>query len=75
MDKKELTCESWLHGKHCNIIGEEVEINTKLPYVAIGNFFAQGEEASQIITEINKIYNKHNCSVLKACRLWQGFYL
>ena len=48
-----LTCTSWLSGKH----SANIEINTRLPYVAIYDFFAQGDSAEDIINEINEIYN------------------
>ncbi len=66
-----LPCASWLHGKHT----EEIEINTKLPYVAIYDYFAQGDEAENIITEILEIYDNSNYSPLEACEIWANNYL
>jgi len=68
-----LICVSWLHGKH----SEKIEINTKLPYVSIDNFFCQGDEAEKIINEINEIYNdeKLNLNVLEAVKYWANLYL
>ena len=58
----------WLNGKH----SEDIEINTKLPYVSIYDFFAQGEEADKIINEINLIYNNYklNLTPLQSCEYW-----
>jgi hypothetical protein len=67
----ELTCISYLHGKH----SENVEINTSLPYVAIDDFFAQGEDAANIIDEINQIYNSEDLTPLQACEKWAFIYL
>jgi hypothetical protein len=63
-----LTCTSWLNGKH----SANIEINTRLPYVALYDFFAQGENAEEIINEINEIYNneKLNFTPLQACEYW-----
>ena len=69
--QKELTCISWLNGKH----SEDIEINTNLPYVAINEYFVQGEEAYNTIDEINEIYNSKDCTPLEACKIWAGYYL
>lgn len=63
-----LTCPSWLNGKHST----DIEINTRLPYVSIYDFFAQGDNAEEIINEINEIYNneKLNFTPLQACEFW-----
>ena len=63
-----LTCTSWLSGKH----SANIEINTRRPYVAIYDFFAQGDSAEDIINEINEIYNneKLNFTPLQACEYW-----
>lgn len=67
-----LTCESWLHGKH----SDDIEINTKISYVSIYDYFVQGSEADRVIEEINYIYNKHDdISVLEACQKWAWNYL
>ena len=55
-----LTCTSWLSGKH----SANIEINTRLPYVAIYDFFAQGDSAEDIINEINEILNLQNAKIL-----------
>jgi hypothetical protein len=69
--KTELTCTSWLNGK----LSDNVEINTKLPYISIHGLFVQGEEAEQIINEINEIYNKEGCTPLEAAEKWASFYI
>ena len=63
-----LTCASWISGKH----SANIEINTRLPYVAIYDFFAQGDSAEDIINEINEIFNneKLNFTPLQACEYW-----
>lgn len=44
-------CPSWLNQK-----GDGVEINTAFEIIAIDDFFAQGEEATQIINDINALW-------------------
>ena len=63
-----LTWISWISGKH----SADIEINTRLPYVAIYDFFAQGDSAEDIINEINEIFNneKLNFTPLQACEYW-----
>ena len=63
-----LTCTSWISGKH----SADIEINTRLPYVAIYDYFAQGDNAEEIINKINEIYNneKLNFTPLQACEFW-----
>jgi hypothetical protein len=56
-----LTCISWLNGKH----SADIEINTRLPYVALYDFFAQGENAEEIINEINKTNKNQHKSINK----------
>lgn len=70
---KNLTCISLLHGRH----NDSIQINTKLPYVSIDNFFCQGDEAEKIINEINEIYNneKLNLNVLEAVKYWANLYI
>lgn len=65
---EKLTCPSWLNGKH----SADIEINTRLPYVAIYGFFAQEDNAEEIINEINEIFNneKLNFTPLQACEYW-----
>ena len=71
MKTENLTCQSWLNGKHSN----DIEINTSLPYVSIYDFFAQGDDAENIINEINIIYNNENITVFEACKKWANYYL
>ena len=70
-NKKELTCPSWISGK----LSESVEINTKLPYISIHGLFVQGDEAEQIINEINEIYNREDCTPIEAAEKWASFYI
>ena len=70
-NKTKLTCPSWISGK----LSESVEINTKLPYISIHGLFVQGEEAEQIINEINEIYNREDCTPLEAAEKWASFYI
>lgn len=65
------TCTSWLNGK----LSETIEINTRLPYVAIDDFFAEGSEADKIIDQINLIYNANDISPLEAVEKWASLYL
>lgn len=51
---------SWLHGKYPDI---NAEINTNIPYVAIGEYFWQGDDAEQIIQEIHLLWTKNDCTV------------
>lgn len=71
--------QSWLAGKYSWKTGdgntEEAEINTKLPYVAIGDYFVQGEEADNTIDQIHQIWLKDDCTPEEAIRKWASFYL
>jgi hypothetical protein len=60
-------CSSWLNGKYPAI---NAEINTRLQYVAIGEYFWQGEEADNVIEEINCIYNAGDLTVEQAINQW-----
>lgn len=71
MKATKLTCSSWISGKH----SEEIEINTNLPYVSIYEYFAQGEQAKEVINEINIIYNNNDVTPLEACEIWASYYL
>lgn len=70
---QKLTCTSWLNGKHT----PQIEINTSLPYVSIDEFFWQGDEAEQVINEINIIFNdeKLNFNALEAIKYWASLCL
>ena len=69
--QQNFTCPSWLSGK----LSENIEINTSLPYVAIYDYFAQGDQAEEVINEINYIYNTEDCTPLQAAEKWASFYL
>ena len=64
--------ETWLHGKYDN-----GEINTVLPYVAVNepDFFCQGDSASEIITEIHKLWTDSNLTQEEAFNKWVNMYL
>lgn len=66
-------CRSWISGK----LSADIEINTRLPYVSIYDYFAQGDEADKVIDEINRIYNTHqsNPTPLQAAEIWANAYL
>lgn len=61
---KKFTCPSWLDMKK-EVDGYKIEINTSFSYVSIKHtsfenaegWFFQGDEADQVIDEINYIYN------------------
>lgn len=63
-NNKKFTCPSWLNMK-TEVNGYKIEINTYLGYVSIKNdsfecedgWFFQGQEADEVIDEINEIYN------------------
>lgn len=59
---KKLTCISWLSGK----LSADIEINTNTPFVQIRGYFWQGQEAEEVINEINKIYNSGTYTPLQA---------
>lgn len=62
----DLTCSSWLNGK----LSKDIEINTSLPYISIYYYYAQGEDADNVINEINYIYNSEDCTPLQAAEKW-----
>lgn len=64
--------ETWLHGKYPAI---NSEINTSIPYVAIYDYFAQGDDADKVISEIHQIWINDNCTVEEAIQKWSSFYL
>ncbi len=63
---------SWLHGKYPEI---NAEINTSLPYVAIDEYFWQGEEADNVINEIHTIWINNDISVQDAITQYSNYYL
>lgn len=70
---------SWLHGKYNWYESKnkiEAEINTSLPYVAIGSFFTQGEYADEVIEQIHKIWISDGRVTTKtAIKRWANLYL
>lgn len=64
--------QSWLHGVYPEI---NAEINTKLPYLSIDDFFCQGEDADNIINEIHQIWLKDECTQTEAISKWANSYL
>lgn len=63
---------SWMHGVYPEI---NAEINVNIPYVSIGEFYAQGEDAEIIINEITKIYNTTALNVELSIKKWSDLYL
>lgn len=63
--------QSWLAGKYHD---GKAEINTRLPYIAYGDFFAQEHEAQPHIDEIHKIWLDGNCSPEEALDRWANAY-
>ena len=80
---KEMLSPTWLNGKYKDVNGFNVEINTSLPYVSfedINNedeaYYFQGDEADNVINEINAIYNgKDNFTQSEAIARWINTYL
>ena len=62
---------SWIAGKYPEV---DAEINTKLPFVSIGVWFFQGDEAEKVIKEIHAIWVKRNCTVEDAINRFQTNY-
>lgn len=77
MKQTDKLCSSWLAGKYTLADGTEAEINTRLPYVSIGEYFVQGEEADTTIDEINDIYNDSelNLTVSQSIERWASYML
>lgn len=80
---KEMLSPTWLNGKYKDVNGFNVEINTSLSYVSfedINNedeaYYFQGDEADNVIDEINAIYNgKDNFTQSEAIAKWINTYL
>ena len=80
---KEMLSPTWLNGKYKDVNGFNVEINTSLSYVSfedINNedeaYYFQGNEADNVIDEINAIYNgKDNFTQSEAIARWINTYL
>jgi len=64
--------ESWLNGNY-----ENGEINTSLPYIAVNDpeFYAQGEDADNIIKEIHQYWLSNNVTTEEAFNHWINSYL
>ena len=79
---KEMLSPTWLNGKYKNVNGFNVEINTSLSYAYFENindeneaYYFQGDEADNVIDEINAIYNRHNLTQSEAIARWINLYL
>lgn len=81
---KEMLSPTWLNGKYKDVDGFDVEINTSLSYAYFENindenesYYFQGEEADNVIDEINAIYNngKDNFTQSEAIAIWINIYL
>lgn len=77
MNVQNLTLNSsWLHGQYtCG------EINTKLSYVSVNGtqsreeYYAQGDDADNIIDEIHSIWINSDLTEEQAFRQWINSYL
>lgn len=82
MNKIELN-ETWLNGKYhlSGNFNEASEINTSLPYISIpkcshsnmiisGDFFVQGDEAWNVISEIYIHWLKNDCTQSESLQTW-----
>lgn len=80
---KEMFSPTWLNGKYKDVNGFNVEINTSLSYVSFDcinnedeSYYFQGDEADNVIDEINAIYNgKDNFTESEAIARWINTYL
>ena len=79
---KEMLSPTWLNGKYKDVNGFDVEINTSLSYAYFENindenksYYFQGDEADNVIDEINFIYNRHNLTQSEAIARWINLYL
>lgn len=79
---KEMLSPTWLNGKYKDVNGFNVEINTSLSYAYFENindenesYYFQGDEADNVIDEINAIYNRHNLTQSEAIARWINLYL
>lgn len=79
---KEMLSPTWLNGKYKDINGFNVEINTSLSYAYFENindeneaYYFQGDDADNVIDEINVIYNRHNLTQSEAIARWINLYL
>ena len=77
--------EFWLHGKYhwftyhnkrkLNKMEAEINNNNNIPYISVGTFFAQGDDAVVFIDQVHKIWLKGRCSVKTAIKKWANTYL
>ena len=81
MSNNNFLSESWLNGKYENINGYKVEINTSLSFACFENvddendtYVFQGDEADNVISEINTIYNTENVTVDEAIAKYIDLY-
>ena len=79
---KEMLSPTWLNGKYKDVNGFNVEINTSLSYISFDcinnedeSYYFQGDEADNVIDEINAIYNRHNLTQSEAIARWINLYL
>lgn len=73
--------ETWLNGEYDNISGFKVTINTSLSFVCFEDvndednaYVSQGDEADNVIKEINTIYNTNNVTVEEAIAKYINMY-
>ena len=83
MEQNNFLSPSFLNGKYKDICGlYDVEINTSLSFAYFENqndenesYFFNGDEADDVINEINTIYNTENVTNEKAIEIWINKYL
>jgi hypothetical protein len=63
--------ETWLSRKY---LDGKAEINTALPFVSFGEYFAQGDEADQAIKEIYSIWSIQDVTQEEALLQWASIY-
>ena len=73
--------ETWLNGEYDNIGGFKVTIDTSLSFVCLEDvndednaYVSQGDEADNVIKEINTIYNTNNVTVEEAIAKYINMY-
>lgn len=81
MEKKEFLSPTFLDGKYNNLKGFKVEINSGLSFACFENketeecYTFQGDEANNVINEINYIYNVGDCTQDEAISRWINAYI
>jgi len=63
---------SWLHGKY---EAGEINVNTSYVHFYEPDFFAQGNDADEIIDQIHEIWILNDVSVNEAMEIWMFKYL